>query len=80
MNSKGGVVSIESPTACNFCMLGALMRAGYQLAIMGTPVLMCISHVNPDAWDIVGFNDTHTHAEVIATLDAATKFAEVSGG
>lgn len=74
VNDKGWEVELSNPSACKFCSLGAIHR---------------INDDNDDAHDatfdylknamgtyVDGYNDTHTHAEVMAKWDEAISLAE----
>jgi hypothetical protein len=64
-NDAGEVISINDPTATCFCLLGAFRRVGgWDQDARVLRVAMNVEHVGY-------FNDSHTHAEVIAKLDEA---------
>jgi hypothetical protein len=74
-NADGDIVAPEDEDACRFCALGALIRAGqvgnhHRLAALALSI-----ETGGEAVNI--FNDTHTHAEVLAAFDAAIAKAGV---
>ena len=73
-NERGFTVSEDHPDACCWCALGAMRKVspswkGYHQT---AAILM-----NGSLLRVSDFNDTHTHAEVLALFDAA--IAELEG-
>ncbi len=69
-NSSGQLEMVESLQAKKFCLLGAIRRItrnNYE-----TETLAC-GQINSmlKGHDLIGWQDTHTHAEVIGLLDTA---------
>lgn len=67
-----------APQACRFCSLGAFIRFGGDRTNEVNYLREAISQDSPFANDtvIANFNDTHTHAEVMAKWDEAIALAE----
>lgn len=64
---NGTATMIDSPDACKFCVAGAILKcySGF------TEESMCAREILSNHLDIknIGYwNDTHTHAEVLAVL------------
>ena len=60
-NVYGDVVSADSPTAVRWCLLGALLHC--RLSEQTYQELL-----KKAGTGLVSFNDTHTHAEVLALV------------
>lgn len=77
-NSDGGEVSINSPTACRFCMLGAVMLAAREAHDMNAywstnQALGYTIWGDPVAWND---NPKRQHKEVLDALDATIERLE----
>lgn len=64
-----------------FCSIGALDRlhratASYEEAQEALKVLRFVSYVQTGIDEVFRFNDSHSHAEVLAVWDAAIKIAK----
>ena len=73
-NALGELVDVDSSSAVCFCSIGALCRvesAAYSEA------KRTLERNISDGLSLGWFNDTHTHAEVLALFDAA--IAELEG-
>jgi len=68
----GGSVDARSPSAACFCTLGAFGRAlgRHFMDVTGHPAVERLRSLLPRQ-DIARFNDTHSHADVIAAFDHA---------
>jgi hypothetical protein len=69
-DAKGEQVPSDSPSAVCWCLLGAankITQYKHQYSLIRKAL-----NVN----DVAHFNDTHTHAEVLAKLDDAIKATE----
>jgi hypothetical protein len=60
----------DSSTACRWCLDGALQRASPEVDYEEWK--SALGHYNP-----IAFNDSHTHAEVLALLQSAIERAPV---
>lgn len=75
-NSRGLEVSALSSEASCFCTVGALGRFTNGMAIGSSAYLLLKREVGQNYIAVSDFNDTHTHAEVIALFDHAIARAE----
>ena len=57
-------VEPRGPFACRWCMWGGWMKCGGRYGDQELREVVAVD-------DVVGFNDTHTHAEVLALIDGA---------
>lgn len=72
---SGGVVSYKSSVAVCFCSIGAIER----IAKKSTKALQVVEkfyRILPSGDGLADFNDSHTHAEVLALFDRAIARAE----
>jgi len=67
--------SSTDPTAAKWCMLGACNASGYDATELGRQVRRLLVDVT-GVLSLTVFNDSHTHAEVLAVLDKAITLAE----
>lgn len=76
-DAGGRLVVSHSPDAVCFCAVGALRRAAYELCIDRFP-----SFYTLQKWcgtePVPLFNDTHTHADVLALYDRAIEAARAA--
>jgi hypothetical protein len=71
-DGNGAQVSCESPEACRFCMMGAIVHVlvAHKLARgWGDGIAAYRSDLVSDAGSLFTFNDNATHAEVLAKFD-----------
>ena len=73
-NALGEHADVDSSSAVCFCSIGALCRVG-SVAYYGAQRIL--ERNISDGLSLGWFNDTHTHAEVLALFDAA--IAELEG-
>ena len=67
VDAGGGAVKATSPRACKWCLVGAFDKVnGHEDA---RQYLEDISGID----DLLRFNETHTHTEVIALLDSVIR-------
>ena len=71
-HKNGNSIGPEESNACQWCSIGALRK------VMGSPAILCVTgsegaalSEQMDGFDIASFNDTRTHAAVIAAWDRA---------
>ena len=64
----GHRVSFRSPRAARHCLMGAVFQIGGNILLLDS--------VLPRGDSMIAFNDTHTHAEVLALLDEAIALEE----
>ncbi len=72
-DAGGNSVHPESPVAVKFCLFGALYR-GWQLHTTAAARKAMLAAAGSEDGLII-FNDTHTHAEVLALLDKGIALA-----
>lgn len=80
-------VSIGNALACKFCSMGAIRRAQWGITAdfhhaWDSPAFLYLKNTLIRVHNynnIPHFNDTHTHAEVIALFDAAIESATEQG-
>lgn len=66
---KGSPINYESPSAVCFCSAGALMRVTWgDIKIYQSALEIMIAEMDGN---IFGFNDLHTHPEILDRFDAA---------
>lgn len=73
-DSNGNNDSVYGETACSFCASGALLRVSRGFFTEAIRALMVADGQDPndlEAPTVPIFNDTHTHAEVLALFDRA---------
>lgn len=66
----GNPVNCSGPSAASFCAAGAMWRVGGGTAPM--------YQANPQLESVAGFNDSHTHAEVLALFDETIAYLEAN--
>jgi len=69
-NKSGRTVDENDPAACKWCITGALIKVGDD-KVKAWNYLHKFLGIFP-----ANFNDSHTHAEVLATFDAAIASCE----
>lgn len=70
-DARGRGVFSDAPEACMFCVIGSIWRAAGSRT--GKDVYLAehaLERVVPDGY-VASFNDSHSHAEVIAMFDRA---------
>jgi hypothetical protein len=73
-DSAGLPVPPESPQACRWCILGAIDKASnydYNRWLEATRQIRDVLRGKATSISIAAFNDSHTHAEVLALLRKA---------
>ncbi len=74
-NTDGRRTAHHDPAAVCWCAMGAIIRVlplrEYSRAVGVTETLAAWGAGGNSAADLVGFNDGHTHAEVLALFDKA---------
>ena len=75
-DAEGRAMLSSNPKATRFCLIGAICKAGEgsEPRIKAIGVIAKIFGIPFE--EVVCFNDTHTHAEVLNLLQRAIKFAE----
>ena len=68
--SDGGLVDPNDPTACRWCAIGALAAEDHGTTAYADAV-KAIQGETGDAYGAACFNDSHTHAEVLAAFSRA---------
>ncbi len=74
LNSRGHPVSVVSDEACRWCIAGAIALECYGgeaecTSSLGTYLKVCQLVNNYTSYNMIGFNDSHEHADVLALLD-----------
>lgn len=74
--ADGTLISFTDPRACRFCTMGALFRASAEDMDGFDGANRALSQaIGTRSIGIVAFNDSHTHAEVMAMFDKAIRIA-----
>ena len=76
-NERGLNVSEDHPDACCWCVLGAMKRVSSSSIGFHQAAAILRNRSMFRLFDLSEFNDTHTHAEVLALFDAAIAELEV---
>lgn len=73
-------VMLADPAACKFCAAGAIWAATDALGLRDSDALIAVEYVEKVTGTLFfgHWNDTHTHAEVLAALYKAAEIAEAS--
>lgn len=78
-NSRGIAVDVADKDAVAFCAYGAIYRARLDLGIEKSYAVRTLRDYLPRGWQnangLMNFNDTGTHAEVLALFDSAIQSA-----
>jgi hypothetical protein len=71
-NARSRPVNVDSPAACRWCAEGAVLRfLPNGIGLYWINELLCKAAGMPIGGSFHNFNDTHTHAEVLAVFDEA---------
>ena len=76
-DAAGNAIYSYDPTACRFCLLGAIHRVAHAQG-RALDMIECLHAVDDDQQlgdGIPEFNDSATHSEVLALLDRAISAA-----
>lgn len=80
---EGEQVSYTDPTAVCYCSFGAILKAvngGDIRPVSAAEPVVAYLNRSAGSWSSIGgWNDTHSHAEVINGFDTAIALAELEG-
>jgi len=79
-DAYGSVISATSPSAASWCSVGAVLCAAVSQETLseGDKALAFLDSNATNKFGTTGFNDTHTHPEVLEVFDRAILAAEVA--
>ena len=75
-NKKGEPCLAKSPDACSWCIVGALIVECPDDILLRLTALGAMDRKAGVIGGAVGFNDAHTHAEVLALIDRTIEALE----
>lgn len=75
-NAAGNYVSVFDDSAACWCASGAIWKASAAQVNLCETAMACLRH--ECRMGVAGFNDRHTHAEVLAAFDRAIAACEVA--
>lgn len=79
-DADGCFVSATSPSSASWCSVGAVLCAAVSPETLseGGKAIAFLDSLATNKYGILGFNDTHTHAEVLEVFSKAIAAAEAS--